>query len=57
MCGKMIESLGDLLLAGQPQCGKGVPIGIHMQIALEMTDGDEGGREELVLTWQGPTYP
>lgn len=25
MCGKMIESLGDLLLAGQPQCCKGCP--------------------------------
>lgn len=36
---------------------QGVPIGIHMQIALEMTDGDERGREELLLTRQGPTYP
>lgn len=34
-----------------------VSIGIHMQIPLEMTDGDEAGREELLLTWQGPTYP
>lgn len=35
---------------------QGVPIGIHMQIALGMTDGG-GGREELLLTWQGPAYP
>lgn len=27
MCGKMIENLGDLLLAGQPQCCRGYPQG------------------------------
>lgn len=28
---------------------QGVPIGIHMQIALEMTDGDEGGEGGIAV--------
>lgn len=36
---------------------QGVPLGIHMQIAWEMTDVDEGGEGGLLLTRQGPTYP
>ena len=50
MCGKMTKPRRPTVSRSAPVL-QGIPIRIHMQIDLEMTDRDDRGRKALLLTW------